>query len=319
MKETLTVFVSGPMSGLPELNYPEFNRVAKLLRANGYNVVNPAEIGIHNDWSWEDYMKVAIMQLINNDVYALVMLDGWEDSRGACIEHDLAKSLGKEILELAEIEWILGGEAGMDNKNKVAVNLAASLSDVEKSLLALNTYLSPHKVDVNHAYERAVDLLHNVNILVDKLEEQDENLDLEKTKIPSIDQYFEGNPVTEYVNASFDFIKEQTLENQDRLVEAANKVKETQLKEDFNDEDVEIITLLEYIKLVDTEYAEELRNNLDMIEEYINGLESYSADDLELIRYYLKHLPNNSDHDIEMLSDRAVELAWKRKKMIEGK
>ncbi len=38
-----TIYISGPMSGLPECNYPAFNAAAAHLRALGYSVENPAE------------------------------------------------------------------------------------------------------------------------------------------------------------------------------------------------------------------------------------------------------------------------------------
>ena len=38
-----TIYVSGPMSGLPDLNFPAFHAAAAELRALGHTVVNPAE------------------------------------------------------------------------------------------------------------------------------------------------------------------------------------------------------------------------------------------------------------------------------------
>ena len=40
----MRVYISGPMSGLPELNFPAFHAAAASLRAKGLDVVNPAEI-----------------------------------------------------------------------------------------------------------------------------------------------------------------------------------------------------------------------------------------------------------------------------------
>lgn len=37
------IYIAGPMSGLPEFNYPAFNRAAAVLRAQGHHVENPAE------------------------------------------------------------------------------------------------------------------------------------------------------------------------------------------------------------------------------------------------------------------------------------
>ena len=37
------IYLAGPMSGLPELNYPAFHAKAAELRAAGHHVENPAE------------------------------------------------------------------------------------------------------------------------------------------------------------------------------------------------------------------------------------------------------------------------------------
>lgn len=43
MSKAQIVILSGPMSGLPDYNYPMFNLAAKQLREAGYDVVNPAD------------------------------------------------------------------------------------------------------------------------------------------------------------------------------------------------------------------------------------------------------------------------------------
>lgn len=82
------------MSGLPDFNYPEFNALAASLREEGMKVENPAENPVCE--TWEDYMKQAITQLMKCN--AIVMLEGWEKSRGANIEFDLALKLGMLVI-----------------------------------------------------------------------------------------------------------------------------------------------------------------------------------------------------------------------------
>lgn len=86
------------MSGIPDFNYPMFHRVAKHLRDRGVDVRNPAE----NDGGsagkpWEFYMRLALRQLLECD--SVMLLPGWQESRGACIEHSLASVLGMHIEE----------------------------------------------------------------------------------------------------------------------------------------------------------------------------------------------------------------------------
>lgn len=91
------IYIAGPMSGLPNLNYPAFNAMAAVLRAQGFHVENPAENPEPHCRSWLGYMRMAVRQLSTCD--AVFMLPGWRNSRGACIEHQLAVGLGLEIID----------------------------------------------------------------------------------------------------------------------------------------------------------------------------------------------------------------------------
>lgn len=88
----IKLYLAGPMSGLPDMNYPEFNHVAKLLRAKGYEVLNPAENPEPPCKSWAGYMKLGIAQLVQCDGVAL--LEDWHKSKGAQIELSIASQLG---------------------------------------------------------------------------------------------------------------------------------------------------------------------------------------------------------------------------------
>lgn len=89
------IYVAGPMSGLPDLNYPAFHAVAHDLRALGYRVENPAENPVPACGSWEGYMRLAIAQLVTCD--EIHMLRGWSQSRGARLEHAIARDLGMVV------------------------------------------------------------------------------------------------------------------------------------------------------------------------------------------------------------------------------
>ena len=95
------IYLSGPMTGLPELNYPEFNRVAQLLRDAGNFVYNPAEF----DWQDEFPIREAFAeytQFICLEADKIVLLPGWENSLGVSAELVLAKICGLEITEFKE-------------------------------------------------------------------------------------------------------------------------------------------------------------------------------------------------------------------------
>lgn len=99
----LTVYVAGPMTGYPEFNYPAFADACAKLRAAGFDVISPHEInppdGVEHPWSY--YMRRDIRGLL--DAHAVVVLPGWEDSKGARLETDIATALGVGIWTLAEL------------------------------------------------------------------------------------------------------------------------------------------------------------------------------------------------------------------------
>lgn len=100
------LYLAGPMTGIPELNFPLFNAEAARLRALGYEVINPAEINGGADElvacsamtpeqlaaHWIKCMRADVKVLVDCDGIAL--LPGWERSRGARVEQALAEGLG---------------------------------------------------------------------------------------------------------------------------------------------------------------------------------------------------------------------------------
>jgi hypothetical protein len=87
------VYISGPMAGHPGLNRPAFNALAAELRAAGHIVLNPAELP--DGLRYAAYMDIAMAMVRAADV--LVMLEGWEKSKGAAVEANYANALGKWI------------------------------------------------------------------------------------------------------------------------------------------------------------------------------------------------------------------------------
>lgn len=96
-----SIYISGPMTGLPDLNRPAFARAAELLREEGWRPVNPAEVKPIGGTEWEHYMRGDIRALCECD--ALALIEGWERSKGAHLEVHLAHRLGIEVLRLEDI------------------------------------------------------------------------------------------------------------------------------------------------------------------------------------------------------------------------
>ena len=92
------IYISGAMTGVPELNFPAFHEAAKALRDKGFYVVNPAEIKPEGEPSWSACMRADLKAML--DCCTVALLPGWEDSKGANIEARLAINLGMRVVEI---------------------------------------------------------------------------------------------------------------------------------------------------------------------------------------------------------------------------
>ena len=88
-------YLSGPMTGMPDLNFPAFHAAAADLRSRGVDVVNPAEINTDIGKSWKACLRADVAALCDCD--AIVLLPGWERSNGAQLELHVAHRLGIEV------------------------------------------------------------------------------------------------------------------------------------------------------------------------------------------------------------------------------
>lgn len=99
------VYLAGPMSGHDDFNFPAFFKAAELLKAEGHEVFNPAQKDL-DEWgdietvrkkaNYRDCMRKDL-NCILDWAEMVVLLPGWEKSRGANIEKQLAEVLNLEI------------------------------------------------------------------------------------------------------------------------------------------------------------------------------------------------------------------------------
>ncbi|HHZ81245.1 MAG TPA: DUF4406 domain-containing protein [Flavobacteriales bacterium] len=97
----LVVYLSGPISGRED-------REAITHFASVENILDPHHIVFNPTLTpkkdtWEEYMKEGISALIDSD--CVLMLDGWEKSRGASFERLVAFELRIPIYYEKEISW----------------------------------------------------------------------------------------------------------------------------------------------------------------------------------------------------------------------
>lgn len=88
----MKVYIAGPITGNPDY-LVHFHRAAEEFKNKGHIVLNPTILPAGLEW--EEYMIITLRMVGVSD--KILMLKGWEKSRGACEEHDLAKHLGIKI------------------------------------------------------------------------------------------------------------------------------------------------------------------------------------------------------------------------------
>lgn len=98
----MKLYVAGPMTGLPEFNYPAFRRAAADLEAAGFQVEDPSTNVNPTPDDYHGWLRAGLAQLITCDAVAL--LAGWEASGGARLEVNVAATLGLRVRSLRE--WL---------------------------------------------------------------------------------------------------------------------------------------------------------------------------------------------------------------------
>jgi hypothetical protein len=188
-----------------------------------------------------------------------------------------------------------------------------------------------HSYNSPKVYTAAMDVLDQAEAVVAKLEALDDNLDIENHSHPDMDSLFKDNPVTDFVDARINFaMGDESEENLNRMKAAAEKISEAYEDdavmectcdeyEDCSECPLPLFELYEIVSSLDEEYSEEVAGAMDLIEIHLHDKESFDEKDTEMIRFYLRNLPTNSHMDIEELSDRAVQLAFKTRMMNLGK
>ena len=86
----MKLYLSGPMDGYPEKNFPAFHAEATRLRALGYEILSPAELNAafpNETYSW--YIARDIFELEKCD--GIVFMEGYLRSTGCRIEKLMAE------------------------------------------------------------------------------------------------------------------------------------------------------------------------------------------------------------------------------------
>lgn len=84
----MTVYISGPMSDLPNHNHLAFALMEHALKWRGADALNPCHHDVP-DVPYHILLRMAIKKLVDSATH-VVMLNGWQHSGGATKEHELA-------------------------------------------------------------------------------------------------------------------------------------------------------------------------------------------------------------------------------------
>ncbi|QIG73324.1 DUF4406 domain-containing protein [Rhizobium phage RHph_Y5A] len=117
----MRIYLAGPMSNLPQFNFPAFHAAAAKLRAEGHYVFNPAEADIDRSGVDPSVLNptgdpngstanipglsrreclAADLQWIAMEGEAIALLPGWSNSSGAKAEKALADALNLQVIYL---------------------------------------------------------------------------------------------------------------------------------------------------------------------------------------------------------------------------
>lgn len=94
------VYIAGRITGMEEKAFSIFENAEKYISNNellcSLEIVNPMKLPHNHDRTWASYMKECIKNLCDCDY--IFMLSNWKESKGAIIEHDIAKNLQINII-----------------------------------------------------------------------------------------------------------------------------------------------------------------------------------------------------------------------------
>lgn len=160
----MKLYIAGPMTGVKDWNFPAFFEAEEQLEYLGYSVENPArhdgntveealaKVGTAENpvEKWEFYVKRDLKYLL--ECAGVVLLPGWQESKGARLEVHIAKQLKMPLFilrdgKLAPRITCIGlagyAQAGKDTVAKTLIEdfgykKVAFADSIREALLALN-------------------------------------------------------------------------------------------------------------------------------------------------------------------------------------
>ncbi len=100
------MYIAGPITGIPDKNITAFTAATNLLLENGHIPICPLTLNELDpvEDNWLSQMKRDLKYLVDCD--AVFLLPGWETSKGARLEVQVAKSLDIKVYRATDIRLL---------------------------------------------------------------------------------------------------------------------------------------------------------------------------------------------------------------------
>jgi len=91
----MRIYISGPMTDYENLNFPAFYKAEEKIKDGGHIPLNPASAPAGLEY--QHYMDIAFAMIRSSN--AILMLEGWQRSKGATAEAAYAKATGVTFVD----------------------------------------------------------------------------------------------------------------------------------------------------------------------------------------------------------------------------
>lgn len=102
MSRFTCIYISGQMSGIPDLGYSKLSSAESFLKGLGFvSILNPYKmVDQTKSPKWHECLKIDIKDIMNYGVGGVILIDNWMNSKGATLEVILFLSLGIPIFDM---------------------------------------------------------------------------------------------------------------------------------------------------------------------------------------------------------------------------
>lgn len=88
----MKIYIAGAITDNPNYRV-QFKAAEERLKAAGHTVINPCK---NEGFTYREYINMGLCELMHCD--AIYLLRGYENSTGATLEHDYARTVGLEVI-----------------------------------------------------------------------------------------------------------------------------------------------------------------------------------------------------------------------------